>query len=228
MSGKGLVALKNSIRYNKNVGKSKKGVLQMKISKKNKKKWKSILIAMGVILILLIIFISILSKKKTSESNGHEVTTVSKSSLEKVLDISELSTLDYTYNAIANVYDEDNTTVKYYVAYKGTVRAGIDFDKIEVSEPDENKKILITIPDVEIQDTTVDMGSLDYIFTKSEYNKETVSQEAYQCCQEDLAQRAEETEELKQMAKDNAITSVQALIQPWLDQLEEGYTVEIQ
>jgi hypothetical protein len=186
------------------------------------------LLGFGVCLVLVLVVTGIYFKTSKSEPVGHEVTTVSKASLEKVLEISELSTLEYTYNAVATAYEEDNTTIKYYVAYEGTVRAGIDFDKIEVSEPDENKNIVITIPDVEIQDTTVDMGSLEYIFTKSKYNTETVSQEAYQCCQEDLEKRAKDTVELKQMAKDNAITSIQALIKPWLDQLEEGYTVDIQ
>jgi hypothetical protein len=188
-------------------------------------------IIIAIIIVILAIALSLLMEyniKTRLESAGHKVTTVSKASLEKVLDISELSTLDYNYNAIATVYEDDNTTVKYYVAYEGTVEAGIDFSKIEVSEPDEEKHITITLPEIEIQNTNVDMGSLDYIFVNSKYNKETVSQEAYLTSENDLESRANDTVELNQMAKDNAITSVQALIQPWLEQLDEGYTVDIQ
>lgn len=196
-----------------------------------KKLWKKhelrIILAIIIVILAIVLFIGF-KIKKTLEPAGHEVTTVSKASLEKVLDISELSTLDYNYNAIATVYEDDNTTVKYYVAYEGTVNAGIDFSKIEVSEPDEEKHITITLPEIEIQNTNVDMGSLDYIFIKSKYNKETVSQEAYLASQKDLESRANDTVELEQMAKDNAVASVQALIQPWLDQLDEGYTVDIQ
>jgi preprotein translocase subunit SecF len=209
---------------------SKKKELHEERVKKQKFKEKNKLrIIIPVILVMLVVVLFIGYRiKKTLEPAGHKVTTVSKASLEKVLDISELSTLDYNYNAIATVYEDDNTTVKYYVAYEGTVNAGIDFSKIEVSEPDEEKHITITLPEIEIQNTNVDMGSLDYIFIKSKYNKETVSQEAYLASQNDLESRANDTVELEQMAKDNAVASVQALIQPWLDQLDEGYTVDIQ
>jgi hypothetical protein len=196
------------------------------------KKVKSVLLCLGAILAVVIVVVLVVKGvflfKKLASRGGHEVTTVSKASLEKVLDISEFSTLEYTYNSIVTVYDEQNEKAVYYVAYEGTVDAGIDFSKIEVSEPDEDNKITITLPEVEVQGTYVDAGSLDYIFVNSKYETETVSQEAYKKCKEDLEQKANETVDLEELAKDNAKTSVQALIQPWIDQLEEGYTVDIQ
>ena len=59
-----------------------------------------------------------------------EVTTITESSLEDVFEISELQTADYIYNAITKVYDDDGTTLTYYVAYEGTVTAGIDFSNV--------------------------------------------------------------------------------------------------
>ena len=72
---------------------------------KKKPDWK-ILIGIGSIVVIVIIglvfFLTNLlhSKKET-------VTTVTKSSLEKILEISDLSTLDFTYNSITDVKDQD-------------------------------------------------------------------------------------------------------------------------
>ena len=91
------------------------------------------------------------------------VKTMTESSLQQVLQISELQTVDYTYNAIAKAPTEDGMAIKYYVAYEGNVKAGIDFSKIEVNVDEENKTITISVPKVEIQGCSVNAGKLDFI-----------------------------------------------------------------
>ena len=92
----------------------------------------------GIIVIVLIVFVI---KKGFFDSKEGEVTTISQSSIEKILDISELSTLEYTYNAVAAGYNEDGKTLLYHVAYEGTVSAGIDFDKLKVKVNPDKKEI---------------------------------------------------------------------------------------
>lgn len=157
-----------------------------------------------------------------------KVTTISKASLEKVFEISELSTVDYAYNAVARAYEEDGETPKYYVAYDGTVTAGIDFSKIDIDIDEETKTITLTLPESEIQNTTVDFGSMDYIFENKKYETETISQEAYEMCRADLTERAAEEKDLLVLAKENAVTAVEALVNPWVQQLDEEYKVTIQ
>lgn len=157
-----------------------------------------------------------------------KVTTISKASLEKVFEISELSTVDYAYNAIARAYEEDGETPKYYVAYDGTVTAGIDFSKIDIDIDEETKTINLTLPESEILNTTVDFGSMDYIFEKGKDESETVSQEAYELCRADLAERAAKEENLLKLARENAVTAVEALVEPWVQQLDEEYKVNAQ
>ena len=95
----------------------------------------------GIIVIVLIVFVI---KKGFFDSKEGDVTTISQSSIEKILDISELSTLEYTYNAVAAGYDEDGKTLLYHVAYEGTVSAGIDFDKLKVKvNPDKKENLKI-------------------------------------------------------------------------------------
>ena len=136
----------------------------------------------GIIVIVLIVFVI---KKGFFDSKEGEVTTISQSSIEKILDISELSTLEYTYNAVAAGYNEDGKTLLYHVAYEGTVSAGIDFDKLKVKVNPDKKEIRITVPEARILGCSVNEGSLKYIFEKDKYNTATISADAYKvrnCC----------------------------------------------
>lgn len=160
-------------------------------------------------------------------SNDSRVTTVTESSLEKVLEISDLSTLDYTYNSIVDVMDEDGKTMKYHVAYEGVVTAGIDFENVDVSVDEETKIITITLPEAVVQNVEIDMGTLEYIFEEKKYETETVSQEAYKVCRADLEKKAMEEGNLLAIAKDNAVDTVNALMTPWIEQLHEEYQVEV-
>ena len=180
-----------------------------------------------VILIVLIVLIIGFKPGGVSHSSQNKVSTVSKSSLEKVLETSQLTTLQYTYNAIAEVKKEFFDTIKYHVAYEGTVQAGIDFEDINIDINEEKKLITITLPEVSIQNVIVSAESMEYIFNDDKYESETVASEAYSACVKDLQTRAEKEVQLLQMAKENARDAVQALIEPWVKQVDEEYTIKI-
>lgn len=182
-----------------------------------------ILGACAVVLVLIGVFL----KSVVFNIKEGEVTTVSKSSLEKIIEINELSTVDYTYNAIAEVINEKNGKTKYYVAYEGIVSAGIDFEKISIDVKEEEKKIVIKVPEVTIHEVKVNMGTMEYIFIKEKYETETVSQEAYKASKQDLEKRVSQETQLQKMAKENAIASIKALFAPWIEQIDEEYTVEV-
>lgn len=188
---------------------------------------KAKIIAVGCLLGVVVIGVSGFLIPKALHSNKEQVTTITKSSLEKVIEISDLSTLDYTYNSITDVLDEDGETIKYHVAYEGVVTAGIDFERVDVSVDEETKKVTITIPEADIQNVDVDMGTLEYIFEEKKYETETVSQEAYKACRADLEKKATEENNLLSVAKENAVDVVNALITPWVEQIDEEYQVEV-
>ncbi len=180
-------------------------------------------IVLGIIgVVCVIVLIAIIVPNK-----GGKMTTISEASLEKVIEINELATVDYTYNAIATAYAQDNKTVKYNVAYEGVVNAGIDFKEIDIQLNEEEKVIKITLPAVEIQDIRVDSGTLDYIFTKDKYETETISEEALRICKADLEKRVSEEDLLKTTAKENAVESIKALFAPWIEVMDVDYTIEI-
>lgn len=160
--------------------------------------------------------------------NGHKVVTTAQASLKQTLAISELSTLDYTYNAIVEVCEEDGETPKYYVAYQGAVTAGVDFSKLDMDADEAEKHIRITLPQAEVQSVRVDMGSMEFIFHKARYETETISQEAYQACIADLKREAAQQGQLLATARENAVAAVEALLSPWVKQYDGQYTVTIQ
>lgn len=157
-----------------------------------------------------------------------EVSTISKASLDKVFEISELSTADYVYNAVARAYGEDNSTVKYYVAYEGKVKAGIDFSKIKIDIDHETKTILITIPAIEFQEQTVDPGTLKYIFKDKKSERENIHQEAFELCEKDLKERVSKEKDLAELAEKNAVAVVKGLVEPWVEQIDKEYKVTVQ
>lgn len=179
---------------------------------------------------------AILHKKDSLKENisqaltGKEgkVTTITKASLEKVFEISELSTADYIYNAVAKAYGEDKTTVTYYVAYEGKVKAGIDFSKLDIVIHEEEKHITIKLPDIEFQEQTVDPGTLKYIFKDKNSRRENIHQEAFELCEKDLKERVLQEKDLKDQAQKNAQAVVQGLVEPWVKQIDNDYNITVQ
>lgn len=159
--------------------------------------------------------------------NEGEVNTITESTIKEVFEISELQTADYIYNAVTEVYDDDGDTLKYNVAYEGKVTAGIDFSCIKIDINEEEKEIVIEIPRVIIQETVVNAGTLEYIFTKEKYNDENVFKEAYDVCQKDLDSRASSEKKLMDMACDNAKQVIEALVVPWVNQIDSEYKITV-
>ena len=92
---------------------------------KNLKPVLKIVVPVALVLILavvLFVYPGILTEKDDSP----EVVTAS--TLEKIVQTSDLSTFTSVYNGIAEVHDSSNADkVLYYVAYEASVDAGIDF-----------------------------------------------------------------------------------------------------
>ena len=189
-----------------------------------------------VILILLIVLVkniftgdSSLSDRINENIIGEEgkVETVSVASIQEVLEISELSTAEYVYNSIARAYEEDGTTVRYYVAYEGTINAGINFNEIGIDLNKDDKILTITLPEITIQSVTVDPGSLEYIFEDKKSETENVHKEAFELCQKDLEEKANNEDELLSLARTNAETTVTALLRPWIMQIDNTFTINV-
>ena len=132
------------------------------------------------------------------------------------------------YNGVAQVPSADKPEeISYYVSYEAKVNAGLDFQAIAFGLDAESKVIRASLPPVHITKVNVDITSLDYIFLDKKKNASTVSQEAYRACEADAKEESEGEQAIFSLARQNAENILRALITPFVEQLDEGYTLEI-
>lgn len=179
---------------------------------------------MGITILALTIAIVLMAgSNRKSEPEILRIST-----LQKIINVSELSTFQVIYNGVAEVMNkEDASEVDYYVSYMSKVNAGIEFDKVEIDVSHDTKTIIVTIPQTEITDINVDITTLDYLFYNDKANNETVSQEAYKACIEDVKNESAGKKDIYELAEENAKNILKALITPFVEQLDSDYILEI-
>ena len=152
-----------------------------------------------------------------------------KTTIDDIIGISELRTLDYEYQAICRVYsDVDHVSPVYYIAYEATVNLGINTENIEIDYGDESDKtITVVLPPVGIMDYSVDAGTLEYLFVDQSYNNTQTSVEAQSRCENDLVSRVREDAKMFELAKDNTEAEIRALTEPLVRQFYPDYELEI-
>lgn len=195
------------------------------IKKKDSMKIKELVI-IAIVVIIVVIFSASLIVKITSKKSEPEIIT--KANLEKIIKVSDLSTFEAVYNGIAKAMNEKKSEeCDYYVSYDAKVKAGIDFEKVDISIDNEKKIIIVKLPKIKITDVNVDITSLDYIFINDKANTSTVSEEAYKKCIEDVEKEIDSENEIYELAKQNAHNIVEALINPFVEQLDSEFKLEI-
>ena len=182
----------------------------------------------AVLFIIIAIIVTALIIKTKIFNKKSEPTIISKATLEKVINVSDLSTFEAIYNGVAAVANEEKPeNIDYYVSYEAKVKAGIDFALVEVEVNETDKIITVTLPEVKITDVDVDIASLDYIFMNNKANTQTVSAQAYKKCIKDVTKESNSTDEIYESARQNARNIVEALISPFVEQLDSEYKLEI-
>ena len=182
----------------------------------------------AVLFVIILVIITALMIKIKIFNKKSEPTIISKATLEKVINVSDLSTFEAIYNGVAAVANEENPeNIDYYVSYEAKVKAGIDFELVEVEVNETDKVITVTLPEVKITDVDVDIASLDYIFMNNKANTQTVSAQAYKKCIKDVTKESNSTDEIYESARQNARNIVEALISPFVEQLDSEYKLEI-
>lgn len=163
-----------------------------------------------------------------------ETTILTSSQLEEVLQIEDLSVCAITYNGVAEVPQKNHPTkVAYYVSYEAEVKASINMADIDVQIDDnvgegQAKKVIVTLPQLQVKQINVDMASLDYMFVKKSANTADVSEEAYAACIADAGSECRGNDVFLQMAKENCENTVRALLMPIIENQDEPYDLVIQ
>lgn len=182
----------------------------------------------NISIIIVFIIVVIVGSFLFFTKDKNEPVIITSSTLQEIIDLSDLSTVEAVYNGIARVNsDLEPDKIIYYVSYKSKVRAGIDFKQIDVQVDDENKKVIVKLPRVKITDIDVDITSLDYIFVDKRANTSTVTMHSYKKCIEDVESKTARANAIFDLAEQNAKNAVEALIKPFLEHQKMDYVLEI-
>ena len=199
--------------------------MKQKLTIPKEKKVRFLIILIAAVLVVGLVVFGI-AKMVNPKVNEPEVVTVS--TLEKIINVSELSTFTAVYNGIAQVKnDKDPEEIDYYVSYEARVNAGVDFEKIVINVDNEEKKIQISIPEVYITDVNVDIASLDFIFYNDKANTSTVTEQAFKACEDDVKGESEKQAAILDLAKQNAINILTALVKPIVEQMDAEYQLVV-
>lgn len=136
-------------------------------------------------------------------------------SLREIFEISNLSTVEHTYNGIAEARNDKE--VKYHIYYEGKVKAGFDIEKVKIVK--DGDTVTIIIPTITIHTVEIYEDSMDYIFTKTKYDTETTLAEAINICKEDLLNEILQSDAFINTAKESARDAILALTQPFLSEV---------
>ena len=137
-----------------------------------------------------------------------------RSTLMDAIDITELSTSQFTYNGIAEVYKNENSTkVTCHVRYSAKIKAGIDMNEVDFEIDNNNKTVKPILPSVQITTNLVEEESLSFIPSEVKVDLK----EVLTACKKDASQEAAKSEELIESAEENLKSIIEALLYPILD-----------
>lgn len=161
--------------------------------------------------VIVFVILAILILKRTFVFEKSEPNIITSSILEDAVNISNLSTAQFTYNGIAEIYeDEDKNKVKCHIRYNAKIKAGIDMEDVSFHIDNEKKTIKPILPEIDITSNTVDEKSLSYIPDNTKIDLK----EALTACQNDALSEAEESSQLIVSAQDNLKSIIEALLLP--------------
>lgn len=140
--------------------------------------------------------------------------------LTDTIDMAELSTAEFKYRGIADIYkDENKNQVRCRVCYNSIVKAGIDMNDIHFDADTRNKVLNVTLPDIDLKVTIIDEQSMSLL--PSDANVEIDAM--LRCSKEDAENEARQSEELMNTARENLEATIEGLLYPVLK--AEGYTL---
>ena len=184
---------------------------------------------LGLLVLAIVVLVVVFIVVPTAQNDKKQAEIVTVSTLQEIINVSELSTFTAVYNGIAQVMNADDPeSVDYYVSYEAKVNAGIDFEDIDVDVDEDTFTVHITVPPVTLTDVNVDISSLDFIFYNEKANTSTVTEEAFKTCEADVEKESQEQAAIYELAEQNAKNVLTALVRPIIDQSETEYSLVVE
>ena len=184
---------------------------------------------LGLLVLAIVVLVVVFIVVPTAQNDKKQAEIVTVSTLQEIINVSELSTFTAVYNGIAQVMNADDPElVDYYVSYEAKVNAGIDFEDIYIDVDEDTFTVHITVPPVTLTDVNVDISSLDFIFYNEKANTSTVTEEAFKACEADVEKESQEQAAIYELAEQNAQNVLTALVKPIIDQSETEYSLVVE
>ena len=184
---------------------------------------------LGLLVLAIVVLVVVFIVVPTAQNDKKQAEIVTVSTLQEIINVSELSTFTAVYNGIAQVMNADDPElVDYYVSYEAKVNAGIDFEDIYIDVDEDTFTVHITVPPVTLTDVNVDISSLDFIFYNEKANTSTVTEEAFKACEADVEKESQEQAAIYELAEQNAKNVLTALVRPIIDQSETEYSLVVE
>ncbi len=184
-------------------------------------------------LILIILILAIVFFLINTYSNGGNIETKAKISLDKIVEKSDLETANITYNVIGKKCKNEKkcdlnsnkmSNFEYVVSCKGTLTAGIDFSKVKIDINNNNKILKIEMPEVTLKGEPT-IGSVKFL-NGSEVPADELPA-ARKLCQETVKTRSEEDNKLLPAAKEQARIVLEEFYKNWIKAYDSSYKVEV-
>ncbi len=154
-------------------------------------------------------------------NSSKNVNIITSSTLTKAIDIADLSTAEFKYRGIADVYsDESRTNIRCRICYNAVVKAGISMKDVKFDVDAENKIVTATLPDISIKVNIIDEQSMAVLPS----NTDVSITDMLKYSKEDAEKEATESGELKIVARENLESTIKALLLPILK--PQGYMLE--
>ena len=140
--------------------------------------------------------------------------------LTDAIDIAELSTAEFRYRGIADIYsDENRTQLRCRVCYNAIVKAGIDMKKVKFDVDPESKVVIATLPEIDLKVTIIDEQSMALLPSDADVGIDSM----LRFSKEDAESEARESSELISTAQENLKTTIEGLLFPILK--AQGYSL---
>lgn len=165
-----------------------------------------------LIIILFILIVLLAIAIIIHVTNAGKKNIITSSTLTRAIPISELSTARFTYNGIAEIYDdEEQSEVKCHIRYNATVKAGIDIKSVNLDNINhDNKTIKPILPEINITSVNIDEKSLSFIPKKVD----VTLKEVLIACQNDVLNESKNSSALLDSAENNLKLMIEAFIFP--------------
>ena len=173
-----------------------------------------IILLLVMIMVAAVCFTTIFAVKKLTDKKQPTITSASLYS--KIEESSELTSAKMYYNGVL-FYSEGDipylTQMSYNMTYSAVVRAGIDVSEIEIKVEDD--RVVVDLPEPEIQDINIDPDSVKFFDKKNAlFNWEKMEDgvDAIKYAKDDVEANAN-LEVLKEEALENSRTLIQGLLE---------------